>query len=343
MILYLGNKLAVHGYTPTSVETLGERLRLNGYEIVTKSSKKNHALRLIDMMLSIIKYHSKNPTVLIDTYSTSAFWYAYITSLICKFYHLNYIPILRGGNLPKRIYKSPFRSNLIFNNSKINIATSSYLQQAFVKQNYNVKIIHNYIDLELYPFKLRSNIQPRLLWVRSFHEIYNPQLALLVLQKLKTLYPNATLCMVGPEKDGSLSACQKLADKLQLNVEFCGKLSKIEWINLSANYDIFINTTNVDNTPISVMEAMALGMPVVTTNVGGIPFLFQDDIEGIMVNKNSVTEMTDVIISLINEPAKTEIISLAARKKAATWDWQLIKMEWIMLLNSVGENQNVTS
>ena len=55
-------------------------------------------------------------------------------------------------------------------------------------------------------------------------------------------------------------------------ITITGILRKAEWIELSKDYDVFINTTNVDNMPVSVIEAMALGMPIVSTNVGGIPF-----------------------------------------------------------------------
>ena len=63
---------------------------------------------------------------------------------------------------------------------------------------------------------------------------------------------------------------------MQENVLFKGKMSKKEWIEISKNYHIFLNTTNVDNLPVSVIEAMALGMIIVSTNAGGVPFLIDD-------------------------------------------------------------------
>ena len=67
--------------------------------------------------------------------------------------------------------------------------------------------------------------------------------------------------MVGPNKDGTLNDVQQLIDRYELHdsVEITGVLSKSEWHKKSEEFDIFINTTNVDNTPISVIEAMALG------------------------------------------------------------------------------------
>lgn len=339
MILYLGNKLSQHGNTPTSVETLGEKLKDFNYQVVTKSSFRNKLLRMADMAFAIVKHKSKKPVVLIDTYSTSAFWFAYLSARLCTLLHIPYISILRGGDLPSRIDRSKKTTTKYFNNSFANVATSEYLHAEFKMRNLPVQVIHNYIDIRNYPFKLRDNLQPNLLWVRSFHSIYNPQLALEVFKKILQVFPGATLCMVGPDKDGSLATCKKKAEEMKINVLFKGRLKKEEWIALSANYDLFINTTDVDNTPVSLMEAMALGMPVVTTNAGGIPYLFKNDLEGVMVSPNNADEMTQCILSLLNNSSKSRAISAAARKKAEEWDWEIIGPYWKKLIDSAIKNK----
>ena len=341
MILYLGNKLSKHGFTPTSVETLGPKLEGMDFVVVTRSSKRNILLRVLDMLYAVWKFKKQQPVVLIDTYSTSAFWYAYASAILCGILKLKYISILRGGDLPFRLDKSPGVSGRLFNNSFANVAVSGYLHHEFKSRNMPVITVHNYIELENYPFTVRSKIQPRLLWVRAFHKIYNPVLAVKVFKTLKENYPGATLCMVGPDKDGSLNECKKISKEWQLDVTFTGRLTKPEWIALSKDYDIFINTTDVDNTPVSVMEAMALGMPVVTTNAGGIPFLFDTGTDGIMVNKNNIDEMTTAIIDLVRDPLKTESISNSARLKAKSWDWKVIGPQWKKLLESAGGKTDV--
>ena len=97
-------------------------------------------------------------------------------------------------------------------------------------------------------------------------------MALLYLKEIKNQYPNVYLCMVGPIKDDSINELNKIIvdNNLEQNILFTNKLDKFEWINMSKEYDIFINTTNYDNHPVTILEAMALGLPVVSTNVGGI-------------------------------------------------------------------------
>ena len=211
------------------------------------------------------------------------FYYAYLVGKTCELFGLEYIPILHGGNLPERLENSKKFSQSLFGNSKINIAPSKFLYDIFIEHGFdNTQIIPNAIRTDKYPFKLRKEFRPKLLWVRRFQKRYNPLMALKVLEKLKQSYPNASLCMVGPEKDGTMASCKKLAKKHDLDVRFTGKLRKKHWAELSKNYDFFINTTSIDNTPISVIEAMSLGLTIISTNVGGMPMLIEDHHDGIL-------------------------------------------------------------
>ena len=138
----------------------------------------------------------------------------------------------------------------------------------------------------------------------------------------------AQLCMVGPDSDGSLREVQELAKALQVEVTFMGKLSKTEWTNLSKAYNVFINTTNFDNTPVSVIEAMALGLPVVSTNVGGMPFLIKDQEQGLLVPPHDAQAMADAILQLFDSPELRETIIAKAREQVEQFDWQKVKSLW---------------
>ncbi len=337
-ILYIGNKLSKHGSTPTSVETLGNALT-EEYEMITVSDKANKVLRVLDMVWAIVRHRKQLSLILIDTYSTLNFYYAVICAWQAKMFKIPYIPILHGGNLPERIQKNRKMSDFIFQNAKINIAPSNYLLEAFKMCSYEVQYIPNSIALENYPFTERTVVRPRLLYVRAFSQVYNPQMAIYVLHKVLKKYPDAKLCMVGPDKDGTLEKTKDLARQLGIenHVVFMGKMEKQAWIVLSKEYDIFINTTNFDNTPVSVMEAMALGLPVVSTNVGGIPYLVQDGKEAILVDPNDANAMAQKISLLIEHPSNAVKLAENARKKVESFDWKKVKTRWVELLH--GDNK----
>jgi glycosyltransferase involved in cell wall biosynthesis len=177
-----------------------------------------------------------------------------------------------------------------------------------------------------------------LVWLRSFHAIYNPSLALKVLAELVPEYPESKLTMVGPDKeDSSLQACRSTAEVLHLErrIEYAGSVSKSAvpaWLDRG---DIFINTTNVDNTPVSVIEAMACGLCVVSTNVGGIPYLLEHEVDALLVPASDPKAMAGAVKRVLTEPGLAERLSRNARRKSEQFDWQVILQRWKALFEEV--------
>lgn len=325
--------LSETGKTVTTIETLSDALEGEGFQVTAVSRQSNKVLRLLEMLFSILKNVAKTDYVLIDTYSTQNFYYAYLCSQLCRLLNLKYIPILHGGNLPKRLKNSPKLSTAIFKNAYINIAPSNYTKSHFEAFGFhNIKIIPNAIDIAAYAFEDRNFEKVHLLWVRSFSKIYHPQLAVDVLYGLRKKGISATLCMVGPDNDGSLEKTKHYAETLGVDVTFTGKLSKIEWITLAKNYSYFINTTNFDNMPVSVIEAMALGLPVISTHVGGLPYLIEDRKTGILVEPNNGSAFVEAIMELKNNPKNTRKLVVNAKHKVQDFDWSVVKFLWISVL-----------
>src|SRR5690606_9373203 len=118
-----------------------------------------------------------------------------------------------------------------------------------------------------------------------------------------------------------------------VKVTFTGKLPKVDWIEISKEYNVFINTTNFDNMPISVIEAMALGIPIVSTNVGGMPYLISNEHDGLLVPPNNEIEFMRAINNLLMNPKTRELMVLNARKKVELYDWDLVKHKWLETLS----------
>ena len=334
-LVYIGNKLKNKGFTATTIDTLGPRLESLGYNINYASSKRNKVVRLFDMLFTLFKHRKTTDLVLIDTYSTLNFYYALACSQLCRLLQLKYIPILHGGNLPVRVKHHPRLSAAIFKPAYKIVSPSMYLASAFKTLGYeDITCIPNAIILEAYPFLERDCNSVNMLWVRSFSEIYNPTLAIDILKALKDRGEQATLCMVGPEKDGALKRCKEYADALGVDVIFTGGLSKEDWLALSKDYNLFINTTHFDNMPVSVVEAMALGLPVISTNVGGMPFLIHDGDNGILVADGDLDGFVKGIDTLKNNPDKTSQMIKNARSQAELFDWVRVKNLWKALIDS---------
>jgi glycosyltransferase involved in cell wall biosynthesis len=333
-ILYIGNMLSKHGFSATTIETLGPLLMQEGFDVICASSEKNKLFRFVDMLFKTILNVRKVKYVLIDTYSTQNFWYAFFVSQFCRILSIKYIPILHGGNLAQRVRNSPIYSRMIFKHAHFNVAPSNFLLKKFDQFNFpNVVLIPNSIEIENYPFLYRTKrISPKLLWVRSIDPIYNPEMAIKVLSVLNARFPEATLSMVGPYKGLNPDQLSSIIKKYNVHVTVTGKLSKPDWLKYSENFDIFINTTHFDNTPVSLIEALALGLPVVSTNVGGIPYLVKDRETALLVNDSDEDEMVKAIIELIENPELAQKLATNGRKLAEQFDWNVVKNQWKEIL-----------
>jgi glycosyltransferase involved in cell wall biosynthesis len=317
----------------STIDALSELLRAEGFQVEAYSSKKNKWFRMLDMLYQTFRLRRKMDLVLIDTYSTLNFYYAVWVAKLCRIFKLKYVPILHGGDLPRRLERNPGMSKTFFLNARINVSPSKFLMKKFKRFGIkNINFIPNTIEIVNYPFKSRKEIKAKLLWVRSFAKIYNPMLALKVLELFIEQGVSAELCMVGPDKDGSLANCKEYATKKSLPVTFTGKLSKKEWITLSKEYDIFINTTNFDNMPVSVIEAMALGLPVLSTNVGGMPYLIDHGKSGVLLPPDDETAFVHAICDLISHPDKASYLAKNARKHVEQFDWEIVKHKWFEVL-----------
>lgn len=333
ILLYLGNLLSQHGLNKTTIDTLGQNLENEGFKIIYSSTQKKKVFRFIDMAFSTFMNAKKVDYILIDTYSTSSFWYAFFCSQIARCFKTKYIPLLHGGNLPERLHKNPKLCQLIFKNAYQNVAPSEYLKHYFNLNGFqNVIVIPNSIQLEKYFFKKRESFYPNLLWVRAFASIYNPKMAVDVLYEIQKKYPYATLTMIGPDKDGSLQTTKEYASRVGVKVNFTGKLSLKDWTNLAQNHDIFINTTHFDNTPVSILEALALGLIVVSTNVGGIPFLLKNNENAMLINDNQVVEMSNAINFLIENIEFSKKIQENGFNFVKSFHWNSVFLQWNNLL-----------
>lgn len=332
-IVYIGNKLEQSGRTSTTIDTLGPLLESLGYKVRYASHKKALILRFLHMITRVYQCRYWAHYVLIDTYSTRNFWYAITIGKLCKYLKIKYIPLLHGGNLPARLQENHQLVQSFLNNAHVVVSPSDFLGHAFAEATTtSIHMIHNNIQLAVYPFLERPVVKPVLLWVRSFASIYNPMMAINVLKKVRESIPDAQLIMVGPDKDGSMQACKDVATSEELPVTFTGLLTRDEWVALSKDCGVFINTSNFDNLPVSLIEAMALGLPVVSTRVGGIPFLITDDDTGYLVAANDDATMAKRVVSLINNPAIVKRMAAAGLHKAAVYDWNVVKEKWIVLL-----------
>jgi glycosyltransferase involved in cell wall biosynthesis len=160
-------------------------------------------------------------------------------------------------------------------------------------------------------------------------------MAVAVLGKVRQSFPEATLTMVGPDKgDGSLAATRKAAANsgLRGSITFTGPVAKEAVPEIMAQHDVFINTTSIDNMPVSVIEAMACGLGIVSTNAGGLPYLLTDQYDGLLVPPDDPAAMSAAVHRILSNPVLAGRISQNARAKAEEFDWSRVLPQWQTIL-----------
>ena len=117
-------------------------------------------------------------------------------------------------------------------------------------------------------------------------------------------------------------------------ITFTGLLPKKRWISLSDKSDIFINTTHVDNMPVSIIEALALGFPIVSTNIGGIPFLLKTGQNALLVKDSSINGMVEKIKLLLKSYHLSQRLSRNARITSEAYSWEYVYPKWKKVIDT---------
>jgi glycosyltransferase involved in cell wall biosynthesis len=337
-LLLIGNFLSPTLGIRSMGEELALRLSQEGWKVITASNRPKPWSRLFDMMATAWQRRREYNTAYVEVYSGKAFFWAEAVSLSLRRAGKPYVLNLHGGALPGFARHWPGRVSRLLNSAAAVVTPSPYLLTEMASYRKDVQLIPNGLNLQDYEFKLRAQPQPHLVWLRTFREFYNPSLAPKVLSRLFREVQASKLIMVGPDsRDGSLGQTQKTASDLNVAhiVSFPGKVPKQEVPGWLQKGDIFLNTTNVDNTPVSVIEAMALGLCPVSTEVGGIPYLLEHETDALLVQPNDPDAMAAAVRRLLTEPGLARRLSENARKKAAQFDWRIIMPQWESLLAAV--------
>ena len=342
-VLQVGNFLSGKGLTRQFIEELADRLELSGWFVYRTSDAVSRPVRLINMALTSWRRRSSYDVAHIAVFSGPSFIWAEITALVVWLVGKPFVLSLHGGNLPTFSRRWPKRVKRLLSAAAVVVVPSGYLFAHMQEYRSDLLLLPNPLDVSSYRYRQRNDVQPRLVWVRSFDKIANPLLAPRVLALLAPEFPDIHLTMVGPDKDGSMKKTRELAAKLNVSkhITFVGGVPKNEvpgWLDQS---DIFLNTTNIDNTPISILEAMGCGLPIVTTDVGGIRYLLKHEHDAILVAPNEPEAMAAAVRRVLTDSTLAGKLSRNGRETVEHFDWSIILPQWESLMTATGDGGTV--
>lgn len=331
------------GYVTTQGQIAAELFLRDGYPVFCVSSRINRLLRLAEMIQTVISRRMSTDILIVEVYSGLSFMMADVVSLVSKYFMIPTIGVLHGGNLPQFAARFPRWTTRVLRRFNELVTPSAFLAHEIEKYDFRASVIPNVVDLGAYTFRLRQELEPRLVWMRAFHSIYNPEMALRVFAIIRRDHPDATMVMAGVDK-GLEPSIKSMAKDMGLEhaVRFPGFLDHKAKIKEFSNADIYLNTNSIDNMPVTVIEACAMGLPVVATDVGGLRDLIADGLNGILVPDGGVHEMADAVNRLLNDPVLARQISENGRLLAENCAWTNVRNRWETLFADISDREPET-
>jgi glycosyltransferase involved in cell wall biosynthesis len=316
-------------------EVLVDNFVAEGAACVPVTYQQNRFLRPFATGLELLRHRKRYRVLCCQGFSNWNWINSAVAILTAKLLRKPITMVYRGGGFAAFAARAPWAVLPFLRRVDQLIVPSGYLHREFDTYGLRHRIIPNVIELDGWPYRRRERLAPKLLWVRHIRPGYNPWMAVEVLERVRRRFPEATLTMAG---DGNMEEemRRRLHDENVQGVEMVGHLPLARLRELLAAGEIFINTTNVDNQPRSVMEAMACGLPVVSTNVGGVPFLIDDRVHGILVPPRDPDAMAAAVLELLDTPELALKLADAAIDLVRSFSWESSRHLWRQVFDDAG-------
>lgn len=215
------------------------------------------------------------------------------------------------------------------------VVPSGFLKEVFAKFGFEVAVVPNIADLSNFQYRDKAMAPLKLLYTRHLRPSYNPQCALKAFSEVLKVLPDAQFRIAGDgsERDSLQALARELGVAKQVNF-----LGHVPNERLSEHYrwaNMFVNSSIVDNQPVSILEAFASGLPVVTTNAGGIPHMVADGVTGIVVDVDH-HKLAEAILTLAGDPELCAAISRKAAEEVKQYGWESIFPRWVAIYEQLG-------
>lgn len=213
------------------------------------------------------------------------------------------------------------------------VGISNEISNLAVKKYKGIVCSTVFNGIKIRDIELKTEKKYDLVNVASFTPVKNQMLLLKALQIIQHFKPTTSLLLVG---DGpTKSECELFVKKEKIgNVYFVGQSNDV-YPYLSDSL-IFVLSSKREGNPISILEAMNCGLPVVAPKVGGIPDIITDGVNGFLYKPEEVNELASTILKLLNDKSLISSISNNCTKKIEEYAIEKTIDEYLILFNEKG-------
>ena len=237
----------------------------------------------------------------------------------------------RGGYADSFLARAPGHVVRSLHRATLRVTPSPFLQRVFAQYGLQAEVVPNIIDLTRFePVVPRDfGLAPRIVVARNLEPLYDIPTAIQALVHVRERFAGATLTVAGSGLE--LERLQALVAKLGLGVAvtFSGRVENAAMPQLYAQADCVVNPSTVDNMPISLLEAFASGLPVVSTDAGGIPDMLEHGVSGLLVPVGDARAMAREICRVLEDRSLAARLASAGRAEAEKYAWPRVKALWL--------------
>lgn len=237
---------------------------------------------------------------------------------------------LRGSSIARQVLKRADRL----------VVPSGYLVEVLGEFGLPAETIPNVVDVSKFRFRARKPLRPHLVCTRGFHPYYCVDVVVRAFAEVQKTFPEARLDLVG---GGPIEPeIRSLVSQLRLTgVEFKGVAPHSEIPKFYEDADIFINGSRLDNMPVSILEAFAAGMPVITTEPEGMRYLVEHERTGLLSPVGDASALARNVIRVLQDPELSDRLVSNARLELGRYSWSAAREQWLSVYQDIATGPRI--
>lgn len=305
------------------VEELQKHLRKEGHDVDVFSTKGS-ALKRLSLPRKLRNLARDYDVLHVHCCSGWGFLPAVMAVYAGRKAHKRVVLTYHGGGAEGFFAKRTRLVKRVLTQTDCNIVLSGFTEGVFRRHGVPCTVIPNIVDIDATNFRQRETIAPRYICTRAHEELYNIPCILRAFRSVQAKIGDASLTLVG---DGSLhDELVRMADDMGLrNVTFTGRVDNSEIFRQLANSDVLLSAPKVDNMPVSLLEAMNAGLLVISSNVGGVPYMIKNGRSGLLFESDNDAELAQKMLWAVENPTVALAITMQARRTVEQYRWESIR------------------
>lgn len=325
-ILLIANyKLGVGGISG-QVELLHKYLnREEGYAVDIYSLKGNPIKRII-LIFRLLFVGKKYDVFHIHGCSGWGFLPVVYGVSVGKFLSKRIVVTYHGGGADSFFDAHRNLVRYFLNRADYVVVLSGFLKSIFDKYNIKNITIPNILEFSDEQYKRRNEIRPNFISIRSLRKLYNIKCIIKAFEIVKLSIDNAGLVLLG-DGDCRAELEQYVKEKNIDNVTFIGAVPNNQVYSYLEKSDVLLSSPIIDNMPVSILEAYNAGLLVISSCVGGVPYILEDAKTGYLFESDNEKELAEkMILAVSNQLKSLEIIS-NAKNEVVKYSWENIRLK----------------